>query len=135
VKRLLLVDDEPDVLDSMVMAVEDRYEVQTAVNGVAALELLNRERFDAMVLDLMMPLMGGEELLERLPRESRPPVVVVSAGADLAGVCARMGVTRCLQKPYRLAHLLAAIAGAIADDERSRGGGSCGSAGSPGHPR
>lgn len=126
-KRLLLVDDEPDVLDSMVMAVEDRYEVLTAVNGVAALELLSSERVDAMVLDLMMPLMGGEELLERLPRERRPPVVVVSAGADLVGICARMGVTRYLQKPYRLAHLLAEIAGAIADDEGSRGDGPCGS--------
>jgi DNA-binding response OmpR family regulator len=132
VKRLLLVDDEPDVLDSMVMAVEDKYEVRTAVNGVAALELLTRERFDAMVLDLMMPLMGGEELLERLPRELRPPVVVVSAGADLVGVCGRMGVKRYLQKPYRLAHLLAEIAGAITDNEGSRSDDPCGS---PEHSR
>jgi DNA-binding response OmpR family regulator len=127
VKRILLVDDEPDVLDSMVMAVEDKYEVRTAVNGLAALELLNRERFDAMVLDLMMPFMGGEELLERLAPERRPAVVVISAGADLVAACARMGVRRYLQKPYRLAHLLAEIAGAIADKE--------GSCGAPGHSR
>lgn len=110
--RLLIVDDEPDLVDSLTMALEDEFEVHTASNGRIALDRLTAEPFEAVLLDLMMPEISGEDLLRALAPRRRPAIVVLSASRDLPEICARLGVTHYLQKPYRLSELLAKIADA-----------------------
>lgn len=114
-RRLLLVDDEEDVIDSLVMALERDFEVHTASDGRAALERLTAEPFDAVLLDLMMPVLSGEELLTELAGKPHPPIVVVSASRDLRESCERLGVKHYIQKPYRLAELRAKLADALRD--------------------
>jgi len=110
--RLLIVDDEPDLVDSLVMALENGFEVHTATNGRVALARLTEEPFEVLLLDLMMPEISGEDVLRALDDKPRPSIIVLSAGRDLDETCARLGVTHYLQKPFRLPALLAKIADA-----------------------
>jgi CheY-like chemotaxis protein len=108
--RVLLVDDETDLVESLALALEDHCSVLTAKNGQEALEVILRETpetIDAIVLDLMMPVMTGEQLLVELrTRGIRIPVIVASASRNVEARCHELGVEHCLQKPYRLQKLL-----------------------------
>lgn len=65
--RLLVVDDSPTFLEYLKLELGDEgYEVETAANGKNALKLIRENRFDCVVVDLMMPEMDGIELCERL---------------------------------------------------------------------
>ena len=82
-KRILLVDDEPMVLRVLRLQLEKRgFDVETAPNGRAALEIVLATPPDAMVTDIEMPHMTGEELCkslqEQLPDRSFPIFVVTS---------------------------------------------------------
>jgi len=115
-KRVLIVDDEPDLLESLSMALDMTFEVRTAVNGQLALEILLTEPVDVMVLDLMMPVLSGEELACELARRGlHVPTVVVSAGRELAATCQPLGIQHYLQKPYRLPALIAKLDAAMAE--------------------
>ncbi|HEU0029821.1 MAG TPA: response regulator [Kofleriaceae bacterium] len=106
-KRVLIVDDERDLVESLAIALEADFEIRTAHDGREALAVIEREPIDAIVLDLMMPVMSGEELIAELARRVlRIPVIVASASKNVAARCAELGVEHCLQKPYRLARLL-----------------------------
>ncbi len=107
-RSILVVDDDEAIRQVIAEVLRDEgYDVVCAANGAQALrELQKKERPDLMLLDLMMPVMSGWEVLEELeatePR-SRIPIVVVSAmGAP--------GVAEHLSKPLDLDDLLATVA-------------------------
>jgi CheY-like chemotaxis protein len=91
--RILLVDDEPTILDSMAMVLEsDGYEVATAKHGFDALEQLAIALPDLLISDLNMPEMSGFELL-LIVRQRFPsiPLMAISGVYDSAG-CPPEGV-------------------------------------------
>lgn len=63
---ILLVDDEPDVLKTFERWLEDEYEVFTAIDGNEALEILESNGIDIVLLDRRMPGLSGDEVLERI---------------------------------------------------------------------
>ena len=70
-KKILVVDDDPDILDAITMILESQgYEVVTARDGVEGLANLKAEKPDLMILDLLMPKMDGFGVLKEL-REPR----------------------------------------------------------------
>ncbi|TLY21845.1 MAG: response regulator [Nitrospirae bacterium] len=80
-KRILVVDDDPDIRQVLLDRMSSfGYLVETAIDGREALDVLRREGFDGMLLDMLMPGLNGLEVLRRT-RESHPdmPVVVVTA--------------------------------------------------------
>lgn len=85
-KRILVVDDESDIRISLATLLMGKgYEVVCAADGSVALEKLKNERFDLMILDLMMPVTGGFAVLQALPEEvaqDMPVVIVTARGAD-----------------------------------------------------
>ncbi|RYG69923.1 response regulator [bacterium] len=84
-KRILIVDDDPDVLENVAMILESGYAVALARNGVDALRRLSSEHFDAMLLDLGMPQKDGASVLREMEaRKMRVPVLLVSASHGLA---------------------------------------------------
>ena len=105
--KLLIVDDEVAILEALtdILSVEG-YEVATAANGAEGLKQVHENRPDLILLDLMMPVMDGQEMLRRMkedPGLRAIPVVVMSAGrvtkAELQG-------SRFLAKPFELDDLL-----------------------------
>lgn len=108
---VLVVDDEPAVRDSLRDLLEDcGYEVETAQDGADALERLESGlRPSLMLLDLMMPRMSGQELIEHLgahPELESPPVLVVSASVEPVAI--RGGAF--LSKPFSVEELLGLVA-------------------------
>ena len=85
-KRILCIEDEPDMIDLLRLILSRAgYEVIGAEGGEEALELANKQDFDLILLDLMMPKMDGWEVFRRLRaegRNSKTPVIVVTAKAQ-----------------------------------------------------
>ena len=110
--RVLVVEDDPEVLRALRACLEQAgYEVDEAADGREALERARAPHPpEVMVVDLMLPVMDGWALLAELdadPALRRVPVVVVSAGGELArgSVSAAAGVA----KPIAPAELVAAV--------------------------
>lgn len=110
--RILVVDDNEALRENLVEAlVLEGYAVVAAADGADALRRLDGERFDAMLLDLMMPGMDGRQLLglvRAIPRLERLRVVITTGHA---GPRARSGVPAdaFLVKPFGVRELLAAL--------------------------
>lgn len=87
-KIVLVVDDYPDALDLMEALIsKEGYEVWKAESAFVGLQILENQRPDAVVLDIMMPGRSGVEMLENIrwdPKLAKIPVVCVSA-ANVSG--------------------------------------------------
>jgi two-component system response regulator MprA len=111
--RVLVVDDDPQLREALTRALElDGYQVSTASNGAKALESLGGGRPDVMVLDVMMPYVGGLDVCRTLrERKDRLPILVLTArdevGDRVAGLDA--GADDYLTKPFALEELRARL--------------------------
>ncbi|MGU3538017.1 adenylate/guanylate cyclase domain-containing protein [Methylobacterium sp. A54F] len=104
--RILIVDDEAFNLDLLEQELEDLGHASVrAANGRIALDLLDTEPFDLVLLDVMMPMLDGYAVLERMKAHDRlrhTPVVMISALTDIRSVvrCIEMGAEDYLPKPF-----------------------------------
>ncbi len=109
--RILVVEDEADARQALVdMLQRATFETVAAENGRAALEVLSRFRPDAIVLDLAMPDMGGDELVEALrsdPQSRAVPVVIMSEWAR--SIAPPAPVAAWLPKPFAPEELLSLL--------------------------
>jgi two-component system response regulator MprA len=111
--QVLVVDDDPQLREALTRALElDGYRVATASNGVKALEAVTQHRPDVMVLDVMMPYVGGLDVCRTLrSRKDRLPILVLTArdevGDRVAGLDA--GADDYLTKPFALEELRARL--------------------------
>jgi DNA-binding response OmpR family regulator len=81
--RILLVDDEEAILKLLRFPLEkEGYQVVTAKDGAEALQTFARERFDLVILDLMMPQVDGMEVCRRIRANSIVPIVMLTAKSD-----------------------------------------------------
>jgi DNA-binding NtrC family response regulator len=108
--KLLIVDDEVQFLDSIARRLELRdFEVTKAGNGQQAVEAARGAKFDLALLDLKMPGMDGQQVLEILKREHKYLEIIILTGhgsLDSAVECAKLGAYKYLPKPYELDELL-----------------------------
>ncbi|MCP4351406.1 MAG: response regulator [Desulfobacterales bacterium] len=84
--RLLIVDDEPSNLKQMNQILGEKYQLAFANNGVKALDAVRKTRPDLVLLDILMPKMGGYEVCRRLkadPATAKIPVIFVTAMGDV----------------------------------------------------
>ncbi len=111
--RLLIAEDTSDLNRALVTILEhEGYEVTPTFDGAQALECLENEAFDAIVLDVMMPKLSGIEVLERLRKAGNiTPVLLLTAKAEVddrvAGLDA--GADDYLTKPFAMKELLARV--------------------------
>lgn len=105
--RLLLVDDDDDIREMLATILEaDGFRIVTARNGHEALERIDEERPDLVILDMRMPVMDGWQLNRVLEeRGDRPPIVVVTAAADPAARAADIRAEGWLAKPFDIEEL------------------------------
>ena len=110
-KRILIVDDDLDILESLAALLEETYDVALARDGAEALLLAEGQHFDAVVLDLMMPVLNGAGFLQELAARSlHIPTIIVSANAELRSYARRLHATDYLAKPFDIASLEAKLA-------------------------
>jgi DNA-binding response OmpR family regulator len=110
--RVLIVDDDlPSVKMNSYLLREEGYEVATASNGMEALQLLEDEPVDLIVLDVMMPMMDGHETLRQLREQYDLPVIFLSAKGETADKVRglELGADDYLAKPFEPAELLARV--------------------------
>lgn len=110
--KILIVDDEKNIREVIrEYASLDGYDVMEADSGVKALELLNNNKFDLMILDIMMPIMDGFTLLNSIPKEKKIPTIILSARDDevdkLEGF--DRGIDDYLCKPFSPRELMARV--------------------------
>ncbi len=110
---ILVIDDERRIADFVSRGLKEAgYRVETATSGAAAVEKIQANEYDLLVLDLMLPDMDGLELLEKIrDRKDSPPVLILSA---LGAVDDRVkglerGADDYLGKPFSFVELLARV--------------------------
>lgn len=110
--RLLIVEDEPRLLRSLTGALEDEgYQVDTAADGIEGASKAETTNYDAIILDLMLPGLDGWQVLGRVRRTQRTPVLMLSA-RDTKEDRAKSfdcGAHDYLAKPFELNELFARL--------------------------
>jgi two-component system OmpR family response regulator len=110
--RVLAVEDEPDLLGSLMKALrEDGYAVDGALDGEDGLYKAESYDYDAIVLDIMLPGIDGWELLRRLRKTKKTPVLMLTARDAVRDRVRGLdtGADDYLVKPFELAELLARL--------------------------
>ncbi|MFB5265690.1 response regulator transcription factor [Paenibacillus enshidis] len=77
--RILIADDEPEIAELLQLYLEKDYEVTCAVHGQMAWDIIQRERIDLAILDIMMPGIDGLQLLKKIRKSHLMPVLFLSA--------------------------------------------------------
>ncbi|MDP6823963.1 MAG: response regulator [Dehalococcoidia bacterium] len=109
-RKVLVVDDEDTVRTALQASIEtfDGFDVDTAEDGEIGLAMIAGERYDVVLVDLMMPVLDGFEVLRHLRElgeESRPERVILVSGMvdpSLQGSVRELGGDAILSKPFRL---------------------------------
>jgi len=113
-KRILLVDDDPEIVESMRTVLESRgYQILVARDGNQGLVMAEGEEPDLVVLDMMMPKRSGFLVLEKL-RRSRPNpmrVIMITAneGSRHKAYAEMLGVDDYIRKPFAMDRLLESV--------------------------
>ena len=111
---VLVVDDEFGIVDVLETVLTDEgYRVLTACNGKQGLVRLSEEKPEAILLDFMMPILSGGEMLRAMasePAYQRIPVIMMSSLSEEAVAERCQGYAAFLHKPFRVAAVLSAIA-------------------------
>jgi CheY-like chemotaxis protein len=110
---VLVVEDHEDLRELLTVLLEgEGFSVQTAANGREALAALDESRPALILLDLMMPVMNGDEFRARQladPRYRDVPVICMTAAHDATTRAERLALDVCFQKPLDFDELLAAV--------------------------
>jgi DNA-binding response OmpR family regulator len=109
---ILLVEDDAAMAATMVRALRSSgYEVELATDGERALALASSRTFALVLLDLRLPFVDGYAVLEKLRKRDHVPIIVVTAGTELADrlKAFELGAVDFLAKPFWIEELLARV--------------------------
>ncbi len=126
--KILIVDDEPAFLHVIEYALNhEGYETRKAGNGIKALEIVENEQIDLIILDVMLPGMDGYEVCHRLQAESETadiPVLMISAKSRMEdkATAMRVGANLYLEKPFGMGDLISAVKQLLSGSGEQEGG-------------
>ena len=112
VKKVVVVDDDDDMRELMAMLLRGRYEVTLAVNGKEGLDAVRAVRPDLLVLDLLMPVMHGFEVCQRLradPELKTTKILISSSKSykhDVRTAVEETGADGYIVKPFEVADFI-----------------------------
>ena len=109
---VLVVDDEVNLVDALrYVLTKEGFQVETASNGLEAVEVARRLRPELVLLDLMLPDLSGFEVCRRIRRDSSVPIIMLTARDDevdkVAGL--EMGADDYVTKPFSMRELVARV--------------------------
>ena len=111
-EKILVVDDNREIVDSLgkLLAIEG-YEILTACDGMEALDKMETEKVDLILLDVMMPRLNGLSALMKIREKHNIPAIILSAKTEesdkVSGLS--LGADDYIEKPYNPAELLARV--------------------------
>src|ERR1043165_5999728 len=112
-KTILIVDDDLDLSDGLrVMLERQGYRVMQARNGQEGKSMIYQHRPDLVILDMMMPKMGGYPVLEHFrDKPDAPPIIMITAneGSRHKAYAEYLGVVDYIRKPFAMERLLEAV--------------------------
>ena len=111
-EKILVVDDNKEIVYSISELLKyEGYETLKAYDGMEALDIMERENVDLILLDVMMPRLNGLSALMKLREKSRIPVIILSAKTEesdkVSGLT--LGADDYIEKPYNPAELIARV--------------------------
>ena len=120
-KTILIVDDDPDVLDSLKRILRvNEYRVFTASNGEECLEKVNEHNPDLILLDIMMPGMPVDDVVKQIRETKIAFISIVRASdAQIRGLCSQKNVVGFFQKPFDVSDLVEKVELILGTDEES----------------
>jgi two-component system response regulator RegX3 len=133
--RVLIVEDEESFVDALNVGLDrEGFDVAIARDGAEAMTLFAQDRFDVVLLDLMLPKVSGLDVCRAIRAQSSVPIIVVSAKGEEVDMVLMLeiGADDYVTKPYRLRELVARIRAVIrrregndraGDEERLQQGG------------
>ena len=113
-KRVLLVDDDPDIIESVRIPLERKgYEVLVARDGNQGLTLAEQNEPDLVILDMMMPKRSGFLVLEKIRRTYTSPIRVImitaNEGSRHKAYAEMLGVDDYIRKPFAMDRLMESV--------------------------
>lgn len=111
-KKILIVEDDNDIHRMLKDLLHQHdYQTESSYSGTEALRLFESERFDLMLLDLMLPGLSGEELLGKIRNKSPMPIIAITAKKDKETTVKllKMGADDYIVKPFYPEELIARI--------------------------
>jgi len=111
-KKILLVEDEKSIRDAVQAYLEhEKYEVTPAEDGVIALEKFEKDEFDLIILDLMLPRLSGEQVRNKIRETSQVPIIVLTAKGSIEDrvMNLELGADDYLVKPFSPRELVARV--------------------------
>lgn len=117
-EKILIVDDEPDMLKLLTMILKEKtpYEITVTNNPVEAVELVRTVEFDVVITDLKMPGLDGLQLLEEVKKKDEDiPVIIITAYGtiDAATEALKIGAFDFITKPFKKEQILFTIEKAL----------------------
>ena len=115
--KILVVDDEKEIADLLeIYLISDGFEVLKAYNGEEGLRILEQEKVDLMLLDVMMPGIDGLEMCRRVREDKNIPIIIVSAKSQeldkILGLST--GADDYVSKPFNPLELMARVKSQVA---------------------
>lgn len=110
--NIMVVDDEKDIVKAIEIYLKtDNYKVLKAYNGYDALELMEKNKIDLFLVDIMMEGMDGLELTQKIREVSNAPIIILSAKSELNDkvMGLNLGADDYITKPFDAVELLARI--------------------------
>ena len=115
-ERVLLVEDDPSIREITELGLRNAgFRVTAAGDGRTALLHFRQEPFDLVVLDLMLPTLDGYEVCREIRKDSRVPIVILSAKSDTVDVVVglELGADDYVTKPFEMPELVARARAAL----------------------
>ncbi len=121
--KILVVDDEPSIRDSIKLLLEKDFEIIEASNGFEGVELYKKQKPDIVLMDIMMPLMSGIEATKKIIEfDPNAKILIITAYSERKGEEAiRAGARDILPKPFRRKKLVEFINKHLGDPSVSGG--------------
>lgn len=114
-KRVLIIEDEADIAEMVVLRLrKEGFLAEMATDGILGMRMLEKEAYDVLILDLMLPGMSGMEILRAIRADrqlSHLPVIILSAKGDESDIVVglEVGADDYLTKPFQMSILVARI--------------------------
>lgn len=108
--NVLIVEDDMDINNLLAeILLEDKYNITQSYSGTEAKLLLEREQFDLVLLDLMLPGLSGEEIVTLIRKEHTMPIIIISARLDTTTKVEllQLGADDFIEKPFDIKEVLA----------------------------